>query len=542
MKKWKALVLFLILGFLSASIILYIIMGFYAVVTRILFGVTAAVILGYTALNYKELLALLHKTGTLTGIYKIVQLIIIIGILIFIYLLSNSLSWKIDLTASRLYSLSEETINVLKSVTNEMKVFYFKPSDRNDFILDYQGNMLKTYSEKNGRIQITTADPNQNRALANEYNIKENGTVVFEYQGNRAYVGIKKIYSSDPQSGKITYKGEAAYTGAIKNLILSKPQNIYILQGHGEINPSDSGDRGFSGITEKMSEENFKVGYLNLLKTPLIPADCSLLIIGNPTHSFSVDELDKVDNYIRQGGSVLVLLEFESHITINDILRQMGLFYIQNLAVEDEDYMPEYGKTKIVPQIIPHEITMPIIRNNIGVTMPTAVGILELPENDRVSKDSYMISPLLKTSKNSYGEVSLKEIKENSVSQDKNDLKGPLVLAYAVRKIQTNISVTRTGEDTNVIESRMVVFGDSDFINNANYDVGADSDLFLNSINYLLKREADITIRPKTTENTSFLLTTSERRLLSFIAIIIFIAYIVPGIVIILRRRNRVKS
>ena len=43
----------------------------------------------------------------------------------------------------------------------------------------------------------------------------------------------------------------------------------------------------------------------------------------------------------------------------------------------------------------------------------------------------------------------------------------------------------------------MVVFGDSDFINNANYFQGSGADFFLNSANYLMGDFSLVSIRPK---------------------------------------------
>jgi len=542
MKKWHRIALGIIAIFLILSIIFYIIYGFFGITTKIFFTLTLILIVSYGSLNYKTVIAFLQNKGHTTFLYQISRFLLIVGILIFTYLFSKGIPWKLDLTISRLYSLSEETLNVIKGFTNELNVYYFKPSDKSDPILDYQENLLKTYAEKSPYIKINTADPSRDKALAEEFKINEKGMVVFEYGGNRVYVGIRKIVDMDPQSSKITYKGEEAFTSALKSLLISKPQIVYVLQGHGEINLYDKSGFGYQNILDRMKEDGIKVASLNLMQIPSVPIDCGMLIIGNPTYPILVDEMDKINNYIHRGGSVLVLLEYQSHITINDILRQMGVFYIQNMVIEDEDYMPEFGKTKFLPQIVPHEITMPIIRKNIPVFFQTAVGILELPEKERTSKDTYLISPILKSSKNSYGEINQKEIVANKVSQDDNDLKGPLVVACAIKKIQTNISITLSNEVTNITESRMVVFGDSDFINNDNINTGANLDIFLNAVKYLLKREVDIAIRPKVTAITAFQLTSSERRFITFLAIAVVLLYIVPGIVIVYRRKQKVKG
>jgi hypothetical protein len=533
MKKLNIAVLIAFTLLIFASIVFYIFMGLYAVESRVLFfaALIAAVI--YAALNFKTLKVFFKKSGTLKSINNTFQIIVVTGILVFVYLFSGMAPLKIDLTASRLYSLSEETAGVLNRLTNDINVYFFKSPDKSDPGLDYEGNLLKAYAEKSGHLKLLEVDPNQRRSLADQYNVTENGAVVFDYKGSSEKISVKNIVKGDPETGRLNYLGEPAFTLAIKSLLAGRASNIYILQGHGEINPADKGDSGYSSIAGRMSAQNLRVKALDLLKFPEIPGDCGLLIIGNPTHPFSADVMDKIDNFVNRGGSVLVLLKLETDITINDILRQMGLYYYQNLAVEDQDYVPQYGKTVILPQLIPNEITMPLIGSKLSIVMPESCGILELPEKYRVSKDELALTPLLKTSPQSFGEVSLQKIKSGEAFRGKEDIQGPLVLGYLAKKVRY--------EGKNRVESRMIVFGGSDFINNTYIDTAGNSDMFLNSVNYLLKRDEEITIRPKSTEISSFQLTSSEQRLMEVVSAAVFLVYILPGIIIVLGRRRRVK-
>ncbi len=543
MKILNSVILALLSGLVCASIVLYILEGVYALSSRIVFSAALISVIIFIALNYRTIPAFFRRSGTLTGLNRILQLISIIGILVFAYLLSGIIPLKLDLTASRIYSLSPETVNIINSLTNDINVYYFKPADKSDQVLDYIGNLLRIYSEKNGHLKLTTADPNINRSLADRYNVNEPGAVVFDNSGITSTVSAKKVVTVDPETGWISdYRGESAYTLALKSITAGRMPDIYILQGHGEIDISEKGDRGYSEIASLMKEQGLNIRLLSLMSFPEIPSDCGLLIIGDPVRTFSADELDRIDHFINQGGSVLVLLELETHITVNDILRQMGLYYYQNLAIEDQDYLPQYGRTTVLPTILYHEITWPLMRGKLGVVMPLACGIDTIPEKGKDVRDEFYLTPLLKTSKNSFGEVSIKKIKTGEVSPDRDDIQGPLVIGYAARKMHSDISISRKGEITNRYESRMVVFGDCVFINNAYVTVGGNSDLFLNAVNYLLRREEEITIRPKSTAMKSFQLSSSEQRLMSVITAAVFLMYILPGIIITIGRKGHVKS
>jgi hypothetical protein len=155
---------------------------------------------------------------------------------------------------------------------------------------------------------------------------------------------------------------------------------------------------------------------------------------------------------------------------------------------------------------------------------------------------NYDITPLFKTSgdeKNSesFGVVSSEEISSGIIKENpRTDMKGPFCLGYAVRRIPRD-------PKSGLRESRLVVFGSTDFIINkflANI-MGANSDIVLNSIDFLLKREGDITIRPKSSNITAIQISSQAGRFLAIFAFAVPIIYLIPGIFVIISRRRKVK-
>ena len=132
-------------------------MGIYALPSRIVFIAAIASIIIFFGLNYKAVPGFFKKSGMLTGINKTFQLVAVIAILVFIYLLSGMFPLKLDLTASRLYSLTGETLGLLNRLTNDVNVYYFKQPDKSDQVLDYEENLLKIYSEKSGHFKLSAS-------------------------------------------------------------------------------------------------------------------------------------------------------------------------------------------------------------------------------------------------------------------------------------------------------------------------------------------------------------------------------------------------
>lgn len=526
---------------LLASIVMFIILGPLALVTKIvLFGTIAALIV-MIVFNWELVVSFFKRSTNMTGFYKAIQFVIVLSVLVFLYIVSDFVHLKMDFTSARLYTLSEQTVETLHGITNELHVILFKPGVSSDSgLVNYQESLLRTYAEKNRNIKFEIIDPSVNPSIANEYNISDAGTVVFEYMGNRTKVKIDEIYEVDQMTGDMRFKGEIAFTSAIKGLLDSKAKNVYVLTGHGEINWADNTSYGYSAIFSAIQNERIKINGLNLLQLPVVPSDCGMLVIADPTAPLMPEEMDAVVNYLAQGGSVLALLEYTSDITVNEVLRSMSVFCMKSIVVDQENYYSQGGETWVIPNILPFsDITTPLLRSQLSLVLPSPVAIERLDSGQRPEGYVYYVNPMLQTSQYSFGETSDEQIRSGTLQQDEKDLVGPLTLAFAVKRLKVSIW---TNDDssvtTNRVESRLVVIGDTDFINNLNYIKYGNTDLLMNSINFLLKRDADITTRPRVSGSQPISLDSRSKRFLVVISAIVALAYLGVGIFIVMKRRR----
>ncbi|MFN3660861.1 MAG: hypothetical protein ACK4TN_06450, partial [Brevinematales bacterium] len=266
-----------------------------------------------------------------------------------------------------------------------------------------------------------------------------------------------------------------------------------------------------------------------------------LLIIGRPTHTFSVAELDTIKDYVDRGGNLLVFVEHDTTYLVNDILKEFGVFFEPNIIIEEENYIPQLGNTVFSPRLIPHAITDPLIRRKLPVVVGAAMGLVSVKETNK-GNIVLEINPLLLSSRTSYAERSLDSIRKRKAIKDQTDWEGPLPLGFAVVRKKLQIFRSLDGVITNTIESRLVVFGDADMANNAYLAQWANKDLLLNAVNFLVKRERKITLRPKTPLISEYNLSSTDQAILISLAILLVIGYIITGIFVIYIRRKRVKG
>ena len=91
-----------------------------------------------------------------------------------------------------------------------------------------------------------------------------------------------------------------------------KPFKAYFLQGHGEPSLSDTGERGYLKFGSILAQNYIAVTNLELFGDIPVPMDCNLLIIAGPRTEFSETELQKIDQYLSQGGRLFALFNYFS--------------------------------------------------------------------------------------------------------------------------------------------------------------------------------------------------------------------------------------
>jgi len=194
----------------------------------------------------------------------------VIGIAVFVNaIVAQRFDKRTDLTRDRLYSLSEPTQKILKSLNIEIQVTTFI-SERAVSAAARQHTIetLELYQRETDFLTITHANPYIDIQLVEKYNIRRDGTVIFETLGQK------------PE--KVTILEEQKFTSAILKLIRKKTKKIYFTVGHEERSLDDFNSAGYSEVKAELESQNYVAASLSLLTQPAVPADCEVLVIAGP--------------------------------------------------------------------------------------------------------------------------------------------------------------------------------------------------------------------------------------------------------------------
>lgn len=447
---------------------------------------------------------LIHGTNAL------VLTLLILGILAVINYLSWKIGSKLDVTRERLHSVSDQTIKVLNGLDKDIEVLAFFKDVGLDK-LEFR-ELMGEYTGRSNRIKFRFIDADKEPGVARKYEIDEYGTVVLSSDDREI-----KVKVSDPISGTIKNNTEQELTNALIKLSSDKEKGVYFLVGHGERDINNNSDAGGLGkLKRTLEEEGYEVGELLLLRESIIPSKNSILIIASPAKPLSEKELGDIKKYLDEGGRAVFLIEPRMGGDLVSLLKDYGIEVENDIVIDPSSKVVGGGDVApIVAQYPNHGITDNF---RLATIFPFSRSI------NVTSKDNVTNKLIANTSQFSWSERNLSLFDQGIAQQDDGDKPGPLGVA----------EVSEIGE-----KSKVAVFGSADFVSNRFFGFSGNSDLFLNTVHWIVGDENLISIRPKVAEGGKLTITQNQLTVIFMVTVVLLPAIVLfTGVGVWLKRRN----
>jgi hypothetical protein len=387
------------------------------------------------------------------------------------------------------FKLSPQTLRVLDSLTNDVNItIFFEPEGANEEIYALSSGLLAEYRQTCPRhVRVKTLDYDREVGAAKEflshYNLngsKEKDFIFFESGGHTKLVSAKDLADydfSDLLAGRSQYVrrsaflGERYFTGYIYDVSNPRQMKAYFLQGHGENDPEEKKDKvGYSKLADVLKEEiNCDWQKLSLQGTNDIPADCQLLIVAASAHETKMapGELAKISAYLKQGGRMLALLTVNSGL--ESVLTNWGVDLSENRnRVMDmgKRFFVSEGTFKTANLATHHPIMSPLVYESKPLLMifPRSIEL----ETQSKLPGAPQVTVLAATSP-----AGVNESNESGIFS--------LLVAVEQGSIQGVNSPGSRG-------TRLVVAGDSDFLDDQVIDSLGNHDFAHLALSWLLQR------------------------------------------------------
>jgi hypothetical protein len=444
------------------------------------------------------------------GFDVVVRTALVLAVVVMVNYLGARFFGRFYLSSQTRIQLSPQTLSLLKSLTNHIDVtlYYDKQDDFYPTIVA----LLNEYRSADPRISVKTVDyvrdAGEAQKVKEQYNLNsptDKNLIIFD-AGNKhfktvngdALTQVKLEQVPNPKEREfrrkpVAFMGEQVFTSMLLAVTSGKPFQAYFLQGHGEPSLSDSDNFGYLKFGVILAQNYIAITNLELPGDNPVPMDCNLLVIAAPTTPLSDPELQKIEEYLKQGGRLLAMFNYASikrPTGLEPILQRWGVNVTADMVKDPENTIT--GQDIRIRKFSQHPAVNPLAQYSLQMILPRPIERVESPNPP----------------------ANAPQVEELAFSSDKSTLTGdsaepprsyPLIAAIEQKPVA---GVANPRGNT-----RLLVVGDSLFLGNYYIEGGGNRDFVGYAVNWLLDRTTLLKgIGPRPVTEFRLLMTRTQQR------------------------------
>ncbi len=440
-----------------------------------------------------------------------INIFLVCSILGIVNYLGNRKSAEIDITKKGLNTLAPQSLKVIEMLKSPVKInLYAKREDWPQYL-----GLLKLFSAQSSKIQVEAIDIDLSPQIAREKNISQSGTIEVV---------------TDSTSMQIQLDSELTLTNALLKTLRDKAVKVYFTTGHNELNCKNIEADGISLFCQSLSSTNYEIAEIDLMKEIKIPADADVLVIAGPESAFLKEEVERIENYLNNGGPLLIALapsfETDRYLSLREVLKKWGLDIRNDLVLDRVSTVQ--GADATIPLInnyaSDHELTKDLKARSL---FPMSSSIQKIQGSD----DHLHASLLAMTTHfpGSWGESDLAAVASGKATFDDKDVKGPVAVLAAVEKHHENAKIK---------ETRIILSGSSSALVNAYFQQEGNRKIFTQAVAWLAFDEGILSFN-KVVEAESPIVLSGAHLNIVFVVSIILLPIIFWALAFLMYRKRR---
>lgn len=449
---------------------------------------------------------------TKQGMNMGVMIVLFFGILVMVNWLGSQKIKTWDFSSSQKNTLAEQSVQVLKSLDSELKVYFFYKAGQEEAEQNKVAfrELVKKYQDQSSKVTLDFVEVNERPDLTKEFGVDKGSGIVFvSYKGRK---------------NRIDKIEEQELTNALVKVSQEKQKIIYFTQGHNELSLEESKEaRGLFQLKNLLENNNYILKTWTLNSETNVPSDADIVVVAGPQQNFLDFEIKLLEKYLDQGGRLIIALKSESTSGLEKLLSQFGV-QAQN------NYVLNIINLGVAQTVDPRTPTF-------GNVFSTESPITKVFTGGQVALFFKPMS-FTKSSSPVPGIFIDELIKTNQDSMSFKDLTFKDQLGRGPHTLALSASGRRPGAEATK-DFQAVVFGDSDFMNNQMLFQNLNRDLILNTMAALTGESQLISITPKEVSRTEIDPSTMKQSLFYFgVALPLPILMLLTSLVLWFRRRH----
>src|SRR5574341_1778022 len=328
--------------------------------------------------NFGAIARRLARRQTKYGLNVLAMVVLLLLVIGFVEYFSFHYNKRLDLTEGKRYTLSPQTVKVLRDLKKPVKAVAFYragggagPEDRRA-----AEDLLRQLADLSPNFRYEFVDPDRDPGMARRYKITLYGTVVLETPEDGAgpvpaaaaakaaeQKATKQAGAPPPvaeramREEQLSDLTEEKITNALVKLTRPGRRTVYFVQGHGEGNISDTGRTGFGLLRQEVDKANYVTKDLLFPRDKTVPDDAAVVVVLGPQKDPSPEELEQLAAYLTRGGKLLVLADPGLAPGLKPFLAMYGLKLGDDLVLSRQFPLGGGPETPVVNTYPQHPIT-----------------------------------------------------------------------------------------------------------------------------------------------------------------------------------------
>ena len=494
-----------------------------------------------------------RKTVIVSKLFTFLTVVLLIAAFIGLNVWIQSLDLQpIDVTANKIYTLSDESKKALETIDQDIKIYVFGIDEDDEVV-----GLIKQYCDTNEKITYEMLSADSNLEKVQEFELEDGYSIVVIESGES-----RKIIDASSEFKTYDYTTyaevdttEQTLTNSILGMSTENKPKIYFTEGHGEFDIAlEEGQRATLGVLSTyLKNEAMEIANINLMTAGSVPEDCDVLAIMSPANDFLENESQAVIDYINKGGNLFITQDLiTDEVSFTNLQKVLDVYGVR----VDRGYVVETASNKAsaqYPYMFQPELSS---SNSITADIYSDSYLLLAPYSQKLSffsdeeleAQKITKEELIGTSENA---MFVSDLSENSAAAANSAQAGKFTIAAMVTKTITDAVTSEDGtEVTPAVSSKLVISGIGRFMSDyvisqvsQQYPISyiaSNKDFGINTISTLAEKENGLTLR-KNMAGTSYVFTATEKQNM-IVLIIIFavpVVILLIGIIVWLHRKKR---
>ena len=213
--------------------------------------------------------------------YAAIYIVAIVAIVSTANILADRYNKSYDATANKRYSLSDQTVKIVKQLKQDATITYFDQPRG----FAHAKDQLELYSNLSPKVHVKYVDADKDVMVTRAAGVKRPGTAIVQ-------IGDKK-----EEAKSVTEEG---ITGAFIRDLKTTTRTVCFTTGSGEHQIDDANRDGYSQLRDLLGKDEYSTRSISLLQKAEVPGDCTVLVVGGPSGDYQQPQVEAIKKFVEE--------------------------------------------------------------------------------------------------------------------------------------------------------------------------------------------------------------------------------------------------